>query len=416
MTDPVVIVGGGQAAVQLCLALRKEKYDGDIIVCSDEAELPYHRPPLSKAYIVGKTDDEKLLMRPESFYQSRNIDLRLNSRATEIDAAAKTLTIDAQGKRHQLTYRFLVLTMGAKARHLPIAGRESTGVEELRDINDARSIKTQLPDCKNVVIIGAGFIGLEAAAVLNQSDIKVTVFDTADRVMGRAVAPQISHWFESAHRQAGIDIHLSEGVSEIVAGSSGAVSGVIRNNGETVAADMVLIGIGVEPHTGLAASAGLDCDNGIAVDEFCRTSDSSIFAAGDCANHPNTFAGGRRVRLESVQNATDQARTIAGAIAAAVNNVEPSRPYRAVPWFWSDQADNSLQMAGLSFDADNYVTRGDPSAGSFSVFHFNGESLMAVDSVNASRDHMLARKLLGAGTSPTPAEAQHPEFDLKSLI
>ncbi len=413
MAAPVVIVGGGQAAVQLCLALRKEKYAGDVVVCSEESELPYHRPPLSKAYITGKTDDEKLLMRPESFYQSRNIDLRLNCMVSAIDPAAKSVTT-AQGEN--LPYQYLVLAMGARARHLPVKGRDAVGVVELRDIKDARQIKDRLSGCKKVVIIGAGFIGLEVAAALNVQGVGVTVFDTAERVMGRAVAPEISRWFEATHRAAGIDIHLGEGITEITAADDGNVSGVVRSNGERINAEMVLIGIGVEPHTDLASAAGLDCENGIVVDQYCQTSDPSVFAAGDCANHPNVFADGRRVRLESVQNATDQARTIASAIAATENNTPPDKPYAAVPWFWSDQAEHSLQMAGLSFDADTHITRGLPADGSFSVFHFRGNDLLAVDSVNASRDHMLARKLLGARISPTRLQAEDVDFDLKTLL
>ena len=413
MTAPVVIVGGGQVAVQLCLALRKEKYAGPVVVCSDESGLPYHRPPLSKAYIVGKTDDEKLLMRPQSFYPSRDIDLRLDCEITSVDAEAKSVTA-ASGE--QLDYRYLVLATGAVSRQLPITGRDSKGVHELRDLTDARQIKQQLSGVKSIAIIGAGFIGLEVAAALNAQGITVTVFDTADRVMGRAVAPEISHWFESTHRAAGITIHLNESVREITASTDGSVSGVVRASGENLSADMVLIGIGVEPHTTLAAAAGLELDNGVSVDEYCRTSNPSIYAAGDCARHPNEFAGGRRLRLESVQKATDHAPTIASAIAAAENNQPPHSAYAAVPWFWSDQADHSLQMAGLSYDADARITRGVPDDSSFSVFHFHGDKLLAVDSVNASRDHMLARKLLGAGVSPTAAQAEDVDFDLKTLL
>jgi len=411
MADPVVIVGGGQAAVQLCIALRKEKYDGDIVVFSEEQELPYHRPPLSKAYITGKTDDEKLAMRPASFYQSRNIDLQLDCRVTSIEPENKRVITDGG----QQPYSALVLVTGAIARKLPIEGIDAQGVFELRDFPDARAIKQSAEKKPEVVIIGAGFIGLEAAAALNQIGLVVSVFDTADRVMGRAVSPEVSHWFEEVHREAGISIYLNEGVAKIIVDDNNHVAGVERSDGEVIDATMVLVGVGGLPHTELAQQAGLSCDNGIVVDEFCRTSDPSVFAAGDCASHPNPYAAGRQVRLESVQNATDQARTIAGAIAAE-NSAKQPQPYHSVPWFWSDQAEHNLQMAGLAFDVDDRVTRGQPSEASFSVFQFHGNQLVAVDSVNAARDHMIARKMLAASISPTAEQVADTEFDLKSLL
>lgn len=409
MTDPVVIVGGGQAAVQLCLALRKEKYDGAIKIFSAESEPPYHRPPLSKAYITGKADDSKLPMRPESFYPGKNIQLCLNDEVLSIDTSAKTITISS-GKQ---AYSSLVIATGAIARPLAIEGRGVKAVYELRDVHDARRIKASLEEASDVAVIGAGFIGLEVAAAARQLGKKVTVFDMADRVMGRAVAPLISHWFEKTHRAAGIDIHLQESVTRIIADDSGRVTGVERNNSEIIDAQLVLIGIGVLPNTDIAAAAGIECDNGVLVDEFCRTSDPHVYAAGDCANHPNIFADGRRVRLESIQNATDQARVIAAAIGP---NSATAKPYCAVPWFWSDQAEHSLQMTGLSFDADNHVVRGEPDSAGFSVFHYRQQKLLAVDSVNASRDHMLARKLLVAGVSPTVEQAADTSVNLLDLV
>lgn len=412
MSAPIVIVGGGHAAVQLCLALRKEKVDTEIILYSAEAELPYHRPPLSKAYITGKATDDKLPLRPESFYAGKNIDLRLNDAISAIDNNAKTVT----GQSGAQEYSSLVLATGAVARPLPIEGRDVGGVFELRDLQDAKSIKAALHQTTSLVVIGAGFIGLEVAAAVNQMQgTKVTVFDTADRVMGRAVAPQISRWFEQTHRAAGIDIHLNESVSSILS-HDGVATGVQRADGTVVDAELVLIGIGVLPNSDIAAAAGIQCENGVVVDQHCRTSDPHVYAAGDCANHPNPFADGRQLRLESIQNATDQARVIAGAIAAADNPELEAGPYNAVPWFWSDQAEHSLQMTGLSFDADQHLLRGDTESGAFSVFHYRGEKLLAVDSVNASRDHMLSRKLLTAGISPTFEQATDTQFDLMQLL
>ena len=409
VSDPVVIVGGGQAAVQLCLALRKEKYDGEIMIFSAESEPPYHRPPLSKAYITGQADDSKLAMRPESFYPAKNIQLKLNDEVLSIDASAKTIA-SASGKQ---AYSSLVIATGAVARPLQIEGRDAKAVYELRDIHDARSIKAALEKANHVVVIGAGFIGLEVAAAANQSGKKVTVFDMADRVMGRAVAPLISHWFEKTHRAAGIDIHLQESIKGIVSDDSGHVTGVERNSSEILEAQLVLIGIGVLPNSDIASAAGIQCDNGVVVDKYCRTSNPHIYAAGDCANHPNVFADGRRVRLESIQNATDQARVIASAIVAGG---EATRAYGAVPWFWSDQAEHALQMTGLSFDADSYAVRGEPASASFSVFHYRQQQLLAVDSVNSSRDHMLSRKMLAAGVSPTPEQVEDTSFNLLDLV
>ena len=409
MTDPVVVIGGGQAAVQLCLALRKEKYDGAIVVFSNESEPPYHRPPLSKAYITGKADDTKLPMRTESFYPAKTIQLNLDAEVLRIDTSLKTVSI----KSGTQAYSFLVIATGAVARPLIIEGRDATGVHELRDIHDARKIKASLESSTQVVVVGAGFIGLEVAAAANTAGKNVTVFDMADRVMGRAVAPLISEWFEKTHRDAGIEIHLGESIKRIVSDKNGRVTGVERNNAEIIEAQMVLVGIGVLPATDIAAAAGLNCDNGVVVDEFCRTSDPYVFAAGDCANHPNVFADGGRVRLESIQNATDQARVIAAAICAEHTS---EKTYNTVPWFWSDQAEHSLQMTGLSIDADRHVIRGDPDTGIFSVFHYRQDTLMAVDSVNTARDHMLARKLLTAGISPTIEQAADVNFSLLELV
>lgn len=412
MTDRVVIVGGGQAAVQLCIALRKNKFEGEVLVLSEEQDLPYHRPPLSKAFITGKTDEQKLAMRPASFYASKNINLQLNNHVKALVPDQRQV-VTTTGAEH---YDKLVLATGAIARKLPIEGIEADGVVELRDLTDARAIRKLVENRPDVVVIGAGFIGLEAAAAVNCVGLNVTVFDMADRVMGRAVSPEVSEWFTDRHEKAGIKIHLNESVARIITDSRQRVSGVERANGEFISAAVVLVGIGVLPQSSLAEAAGLRCDNGIVVDEFCRTSNASIFAVGDCANHPNRFAGGRQLRLESVQNATDQARTVAAIIASHRDDEKQVLPYSAVPWFWSDQAEHSLQMAGLAFDVDNRVIRGDPQAGGFSVFQFNGHRLVAVDSVNVPRDHMLARKMLAAEVSPTPAQAADIEFDLKSLL
>lgn len=405
MSGAVVIVGGGQAGVQLCMALRREKFDGPISLYCAESEYPYHRPPLSKSYITGATDDDKLPMRPESFYEKNAIDVHLE--CTVSDLNLQDSSVSAGGG--VVSYRDLVLATGARPRLLDWQRGAPTGVYALRDLADARQIRQALKSCKSLAIVGAGFIGLELAAAAAATGVQVTVFETADRVMARAVAPAISRWFEQTHRANGVDIRLGTAVSGVDQ-RGGAVSAVNAVDGTVLESDMVVVGIGVVPNEELAEQAGLRCDNGIVVDEHCRTEADSVYACGDCAAHVNRFADSRQVRLESIQNATDQARTVAAAIAGG------HKPYNAVPWFWSDQGAHKLQMAGLAFDADDYIQRGDSTSARFSIFHYRGNRLLAVDSVNESRDHMVARKLIDAGVSPTREQAADADFDLKSLI
>jgi len=404
-TEKIIIVGGGQAAVQLCMALRKQKVATPITMLSEENAYPYHRPPLSKSYLSGDTSDEKLSMRPESFYSSKEIEVVLNTKVTNIDPSTKTVKTDTGN--HQ--YSSLVIATGARPRVLPLEGASLDGVFMLRDLDDSKAIKQSLQQAENVVVIGAGFIGLEFACVANKMNKQVTVFDLADRVMARAVSPAVSSWFEQSHQNNGINLRLGDSVSELF--GDGKVEQIKTADGELIDCDLLLIGVGVIPNDELAQDAGLVCDNGIVVNEYCETSSQDIYAAGDCAMHPNPFAVGSSIRLESIQNATDQARVIAAAIAGNKS------PYNSVPWFWSDQGEISLQMCGLSNGADQFVTRGNPAENAFSVFHYLDSKLQCVDSVNASRDHMMARKLLTAGVNPTPEQAADAEFDLiKTLV
>ncbi len=404
MSDPIIIVGGGQAAVQLCLALRKEKVNAPVLMMSEESEYPYHRPPLSKSFLTGETDEDKLLMRPETFYDSKQIDVELNTQVRSIDTSARTVST-ASGEK---SYQSLVLVTGARPRQLPLPGASLEGVHLLRDLQHSKNIKSALNTAQHIVVVGAGFIGLEFAAVAAGMNKAVTVFDMADRVMARAVSPDVSSWFEKTHRRQGVDIRLNDSISEILGESS--VSQVKTASGDLLPCDLLLIGVGVIPNDDLANAAGITCDNGIVVNEFCETSASDVYAAGDCANHPNPFAQGNRVRLESIQNATDQARVVASAIAGN------KTPYQSVPWFWSDQAGHSLQMAGLSNSSNQFVVRGDIEGESFSVFHYSAGQLQSVDSVNSPRDHMLARKLIGGQISPAIEQAADVNFELKSLL
>lgn len=405
VADPIVIIGGGQAAVQLCLALRKEKVSTQILMLSEEAEYPYHRPPLSKSFLSGETDDAKLAMRPVNFYESKGIQVNLHCTVTGIDPVTRTVAT----KGEDFSWQSLVIATGARPRALPIPGVELDGVHLLRDVQHSRRIKQALQSAQNIVVIGAGFIGLEFAAVANASGRRVTVIDTADRVMARAVSPDVSSWFEQMHRANGIVIRLNDSVSELKGDTK--ISKVVTAQGEELNCDLLVIGIGVVPNNELASAAGIECDNGIVVNEYCETSIADIYAMGDCAFHPNPFYSNKMIRLESVQNATDQARVVAAAIAG-----NKKKPYHSVPWFWSDQSEHSLQMAGLSDVPDQFVLRRGESPASFSVFHFAGSILQSVDSVNSPRDHMLARKLIAEKISPTPEQAADTDFELKSLI
>jgi len=404
VSESIVIVGGGQVALQLCLALRKEKVDTPIVVLCEEDAYPYHRPPLSKAYLSGDTSDDDLSMRPQSFYESKLIDVRLATEALSIDRNGKTVST-SEG---EVGYSHLIIATGAAPRALPVNSAGLEGVHMLRDLQHAKRIKIELPGAQHVVVIGAGFIGLEFAAVAKKAGKNVTVLDMADRVMARAVSPTVSQWFENMHENKGIDIRLQESMKSFSGNKK--IESIETSSGENIPCDLMVVGIGVVPNTSLAEDAGLSVNDGVVVDEFCKTSDPFIFAAGDCAKHPNPFAHDELIRLESIQNATDQARVIAASISGKGTS------YNSVPWFWSDQGEHGLKMAGLSNGSDQFVTRGDLEAGAFSVFHFKSDKLQSVDSVNSPRDHMLARKLIEAGIHPTTAQVADSEFDLKTLL
>ncbi|MCB9957469.1 MAG: FAD-dependent oxidoreductase [Rhodospirillaceae bacterium] len=401
----VVIVGGGQAGYQTAESLRQLGHTGAIALIAAEDFPPYQRPPLSKAYLLGDVDRHRLKFRTEAYYAEHGIDLRLGTEATGIDRAGKRLLL-ADGS--SLAYRHLVLATGARVRLLPVPGAGLMGVHYLRSLADVEAIERRLAEVQHVAVIGAGFIGLEFAAVARKLDKRVTVLEAAPRVMARVVAPELSGFFDETHRAHGVDIRCDTGVVEI-AGRDGQVTEVVCADGHCVPAGLVVVGIGVIPETGLADACGLTCADGIVVDGHGRTSDPAIFAAGDCTSYHHPFAG-QRIRLESVQNAADQGRTVAAAIAG-----QP-RPYDTVPWFWSDQYDVKLQMVGLSAGCDRVVLRGDRAGGKFSLFHYRAGVLRAVDSVNRPADHIQARKLLAAGLSPTPGQAGDAEFKLKDLV
>jgi 3-phenylpropionate/trans-cinnamate dioxygenase ferredoxin reductase subunit len=402
---PVIIVGAGHAGVAAAAALRAEKYSGPIVLVSDEMHWPYQRPPLSKAYLKGSLSRESLLLRGPTFYRDQHIDTNFGNEIVHIDRTAQQVCF-ASGQT--LGYEHVILATGARPRPAPFAGTELAGVVTLRNLDDADRLKLQLETAENVVVIGAGFIGLEFGATAVAAGKRVTVVEVVARVMGRAVSAPISDFFAQAHRAFGIKLNLGASIARIE-GQDGRVSAVQLADGAVLAADLVLLGIGVVAHDQLARNSGLDCENGILVDAQMRSSDPHISAIGDCCSHPNIWHSGS-LRLESVQNATDQARTVARRLCGQAED------YSSLPWFWSDQGDLKLQIAGLLGDADDFVVRGDPSARAFSVFGFSKGTLRCVESVNRGGDHMAARRLLGESISLSPMQASDPLFDLKAHV
>lgn len=400
----IVIVGGGHGGSQIAASLRDKGYDGKLTLITAEPDLPYQRPPLSKAYL--KTLDHDLLpLRPESFYVKNDIELRLATTATAIDLRGEALKL-ADGS--EIAFDRLALAPGARPRVPAIEGIDLDGVVYLRDATDARDLRTRLHKAANVVVVGGGFIGLEIAATARLLGKIVTVLEAADRLMGRVVAPEISQHFLNLHRGWGSDIRLDTPIGRVI-GDAGKAVAVETALGDRIPADIVVMGIGVVANTELAEDAGLSIDNGIVVDEFMTTSAPNIVSIGDCVSFHH-WQLGRRVRLESVQNAVDQAKLAAATLLGS------PEPYHEVPWFWSDQGDAKLQMVGLSMDATTSVQRGNPDNGAFSVFHYREDALVAIDSVNRPADHMVGRRLMAAGLALTPEEAGDEGIDLKALL
>ncbi|MER9774693.1 FAD-dependent oxidoreductase [Mesorhizobium sp. M0220] len=390
MKNGVVIVGAGHAGVQAAASLREEGYDGPVILIGDENELPYHKPPLSKTFIKDQQAKPQPL-RGEAFYTGSAIDYRPGLRIERIDVGGRRLEISGGGV---LPFERLVLATGARPRLLPLPGSELSGVVSLRSLGDARLIRELSVQSEEVVILGGGFIGLEIAATLTAAGRKVTVVEAVDLLLGRAVAPVIASHVRQRLEATGVRI-LTGTTIERLEGENGRVSAAITSSGERLPAQMVVIGIGVVPNVELAEAAGIAIANGIRVDQQMRTSMPEILAIGDAASYRHWFTGGD-VRLESVQNATDQARLAARTIVGHADN------YSAVPWFWSDIGDMKLQMVGLISGGDSHVVLGDVAENKFSVYHYAGSRLLGIESVNRPGDHMLGRKMLGAGFSPSP--------------
>lgn len=400
-----IIIGASHAGAQLCVSLRQGGWEGDITIIGDELDLPYHRPPLSKDFLSGDKAIEDILLRPSSVYENANVTMKLGTRVGAIDRKAKIIITDDGEK---LSYDKLVLATGARVRHLPVPGAELAGVFYLRDTNDVRAIKDGVEAGKQAVIIGGGYIGLETAASLRKQGMEVTILEAMPRILQRVTAPELSSFYKRIHSEKGVNI--LEGVMASEIRQIGTALSVETSCEQSFEADMVIIGIGVIPNLELAEIAGLDVGNGIEVNEFCQTSDPDIYAAGDVTWHFNPIYQ-RHIRLESVPNATEQAKT-----AALHINGKP-KPYNSLPWFWSDQFDLKLQIAGLSDGYDDIVIRGDiEGSRSFAAFYFKGDKILAVDAVNSPREFMFTKMTLTKGQSLDKNTLAKPDTDLKSAI
>lgn len=379
MSEILIILGGGQAGAQAVASLRQEGFGGRILLVGGEPLPPYQRPPLSKAFLAGELPRERLLIKPEAFYQQQDVEVILGVAATGLNTGARELQL-ADGRT--LHYDQLLLATGGRPRHLECPGAEHPRLHYLRTVADVERLRPGFQPGARLVVVGAGYIGLEVAAVATKRGLQVTVLEAAPRVLARVAGPEISAFFDRAHAEAGVVIHCNTGVSAIEGGSDLAL--VRTTNGDLVEADLVLAGVGLLPNVELAAAAGIACDNGILVDELGSTSAPGVLAAGDCTNHPNAIYG-CRWRLESVHNAIEQAKTAAATMAGK------PKPYAQVPWFWSDQYDIKLQTAGVNRGYDREVLRGDPATRSFAVFYLREGRLIAVDAVNRPAEFIATR-------------------------
>lgn len=411
MTDEgIIIVGAGHAAAELAPALRREGFAGRITLIGEEPHLPYHRPPLSKAFLSGTVSEDGLLIKPAATYDKADVQVMRGVRVTMIDRTARVVTLD-DGRR--LAYSGLALTTGGRARRLTAPGAaqaEAGGVLHYpRSLNDFQRIRSQFTAGRRLVVIGGGYIGLEVAAAAVKQGIAVTILEAGPRVLGRVTAPEVSAFYETAHRQAGVDLRTGMSVTEILPASASAPTVVRCADGTDFPADLIIVGIGLEPNVELAQAAGLDVDNGILVDDCARTSDPAIVAAGDCANHPNNRLG-RRLRLESVPNATEQARSAAASLCGR------DLPYASIPWFWSEQYDLKLQTVGLLQGYDHVALRGDPAARSFVAFYLKDGRVIAADCISRPQDFVQCRRLVEAGVPVAAADLSDEGVALKSLF
>lgn len=409
--ETICIIGAGQAGCELALALRQQGSAASIVLLGEESHPPYQRPPLSKAYLKGEVEKPSLYLRQQAAYDRANVELVLDTRVERIDLQSKTLTLSSGIER---SYSKLALTTGGRPRKLTVNDAERAGRAEnfhyLRTIDDVLNIRSRFESGQRLVIVGGGYIGLEVAAAAIARGLNVTVLEAFPRVLARVTAPEMSVFYERVHREAGVDLRTAVEVTGFeFSPSDDSVTGVRCGDGSVVPADVVIVGIGLVPNIELAQAAGLSIDNGIVVDEYARASDPHVVAAGDCTNHPNV-ASGRRVRLESVPNAIEQARTAAATLAGK------QRLYDAVPWFWSDQYDLKLQMVGLSLGYDQVVLRGSTDSRSFTAFYLRNSQIIACDAVNRSQEFMVAKRLVASRSVIDPLVLADESVLLKTLV
>jgi 3-phenylpropionate/trans-cinnamate dioxygenase ferredoxin reductase component len=404
MTKHFIIIGAGQAAAQAVQTLRQNEFSGEISMIGAEPYLPYQRPPLSKKYLAGELAAERLFLRPEQFYADRNITVEKGVQATSINLRKRQLCLN---DNRILGYDGLMLATGGRVRRLAVPGSDLKGIHYVRTISDVDALRADLLEGKKLVTVGGGYIGLEIAAVARSLGAEVTVLEAQDRVLARVVCPEVSAFYSNYHANAGVKIQCGTAVSGFI--GQERVTEVETTAGKTIACDLVVVGIGIEPEVELAKKSGLLCANGIVVDEYAQTSDARVVAAGDCTAHPSIYDAGL-VRLESVHNAIEQAKT------AALSLLAKPQAYHQVPWFWSDQFDLKLQIAGLSTGYEEVVLRGDPTTKQFSACYLRDEVLIALDAINSPRDFMFGKILIAAGAKIQPQKLADTEIGLDELV
>lgn len=402
----VLIVGAGHGGAQAALLFRQAGFEGSVALLGDEKEPPYERPPLSKDYMAGEKEFERILIRPRAFWEERNVELLLTRRVKKVDPVARTVTV---GEDEQIGYGKLIWAAGGSPRLLTCPGADAKGIFSIRRRDDVEAIRSRLPRAGHVVVIGGGYIGLEAAAVLTKLGKKVTLLEALPRVLARVAGEELSRFYEAEHRAHGVDLRTGAMVESIEKGEDGSATAVVLADKTRIETGMIIVGIGIVPETAPLMAAGASGGNGVDVDAYCRTSLPDIYAIGDCAAHANAFARGAQIRLESVQNANDQAKVAVQHIMG-----EPAG-YNAVPWFWSNQYDLRLQTVGLSMGHDQTILRGDPASRSFSVLYLHGGKLIALDCVNAVKDYVQGKAHILSGATLDQAQLADPSRPLKEV-
>jgi 3-phenylpropionate/trans-cinnamate dioxygenase ferredoxin reductase subunit len=402
---PIVIVGASHAGAQAVDGLRRDGFQGRIVLFGDESYLPYQRPPLSKKFLLGELPLDRLGIRQPAFYETHRVEVHTSTKVTALEAQTRTLFFQGNAAG-ELQYDKLILCVGSHVRKLTCAGADLKGVHYLRTVDDVVGMQSEMIPGKRMVVIGAGYIGLETAASANKLGMEVTVLEMADRCLNRVTVPRVSAFYAQRHAQAGVRMLVNTRVDALLGGDH--VTAVRCADGSQIPADVVVVGVGILPATEIALAAGLHCDNGIAVDEHCRTSDPHVYAAGDCASHPSVRYGGR-IRLESVDNAVEQARV------AAANICGKQIQHAHTPWFWSDQYDVKLQTAGLMQSNDQQIVRGDLTAGQFSVWYLKAGELLAVDAINRPGDFIIGKRWIGERKYPDVTKLADVSIDLKTI-